>query len=358
DLLSISGLQGNHRTAASGVEAATQSIQAGLDMDLSGVGYGDNLLKAVKEGKVSMQTLDSAVANILRVKFKLGLFENPYVDEGEVLAKVGTMENREIARQVARESIVLLKNENNLLPLKEGVKHIAVIGPNADNIYNQLGDYTAPQPDEKVVTVLDGIRALVGDRIKVQYEKGCAIRDTQHSDIENAKKIAKQADIIIAVMGGSSARDFRTSYEETGAARVEQKTLSDMESGEGYDRATLDFLGDQLKLLKELHKLGKPIVLVTIKGRPLNLSWAKENIPAIVEAWYPGQEGGMAIAEVLFGKYSPAGRLPISVPRSDGQLPVYYNHNKPKHHDYIEMEAKPLYPFGYGLSFSHFTYQN
>lgn len=358
DLLSISGLQGNHRTAASGVEAATQSIQAGLDMDLSGVGYGDNLLKAIKEGKVSMQTLDSAVANILRVKFKLGLFENPYVDEGEVLAKVGTMENREIARQVAQESIVLLKNENNLLPLKEGVKHIAVIGPNADNIYNQLGDYTAPQPDEKVVTVLDGIRALVGDRIKVQYEKGCAIRDTQHSDIENAKKIAKQADIIIAVMGGSSARDFRTSYEETGAARVEQKTLSDMESGEGYDRATLDFLGDQLKLLKELHKLGKPIVLVTIKGRPLNLSWAQENIPAIVEAWYPGQEGGMAIAEVLFGKYNPAGRLPISVPRSDGQLPVYYNHNKPKHHDYIEMEAKPLYPFGYGLSFSHFTYQN
>lgn len=358
DLLSISGLNGSHSTAADAVDAATQSIEAGLDVDLSGSGYGRNLLQAVKDGAVDMQTLDRAVSRLLYQKFALGLFENPYVDEKAVSDKVGTPEHAALARRVARESIILLKNDDNVLPLSKKLKRIAVIGPNADNMYNQLGDYTAPQPDDKVVTVLEGVRATVSKGTRVDYVKGCAIRDTSATDIEAAVRAAAEADVAIVVLGGSSARDFKTSYQATGAATVDSgaKAVSDMESGEGFDRATLDLLGDQPQLLHRLYATGKPIVLVTIMGRPLNLNWAARHIPAIVNAWYPGQQGGLAIADVLFGDYNPAGRLPVSVPKSVGQLPVHYNHDKPKHHDYVEMDAKPLYAFGYGLSYSTFGY--
>lgn len=358
DLLSISGLKSNHGTAHSSTEAAQQSIEAGLDVDLSGIGYGDNLLSAVKQGLVNLKTLDTAVARVLRTKFQLGLFENPYVKENEVRGKVATAAHTVIARKVAQESIVLLKN-NNMLPLKTNIKRIAVIGPNADNMYNQLGDYTAPQPEGKVVTVLDGIRKAVGSNTVVEYAKGCAIQDTTQTKIDEAVALAQKSDVLVLVMGGSSARDFKTSYQATGAAEIDSKNLlSDMESGEGFDRSTLDFLGDQMKLLKELKKLRKPIILVTIKGRPLNLNWAAEHVDALIDAWYPGQEGGHAIADVLFGKYNPAGRLPITVAKSVGQIPLYYNHNKPNHHNYVESDAMPLYEFGYGLSYSEFSYQN
>lgn len=358
DLLSISGLNGGHATAATAEEAASQSIHAGLDVDLSGTGYGSNLLKAVQQGLVEPAVLDTAVARVLRMKFNLGLFDHPYVDEKLVAQKVATAQNKTVARQVARESIVLLKNDQYILPLSKSLKRIAVIGPNADNTYNQLGDYTAPQAEGKVQTLLTGIRAAVGNSTKVDYVKGCAIRDTSNSDIAAAVAAAKQADAVVLVLGGSSARDFKTSYQATGAANVDPNTVSDMESGEGFDRVSLDMMGDQIKLLKAIQATGKPIVLVTIMGRPLNLNWAAEHVPAIVNAWYPGQEGGLAIADVLFGDYNPAGRLPISVPRSVGQLPVHYNHTKPKHHDYVEMSAKPLYAFGYGLSYSSFDYSN
>src|SRR5690606_28657983 len=171
---------------------------------------------------------------------------------------------------------------------------------------------------------------------------------------------AEVADVAIVVLGGSSARDFKTSYQATGAANVESGTpsVSDMESGEGFDRATLELLGDQLPLLQAVVATGKPVVLVTVMGRPLNLNRAAEHVPAIVNAWYPGQEGGLAIADVLFGDYNPAGRLPISMAKSVGQLPVHYNHTKPKHHDYIEFDAKPLYAFGHGLSYTQFAYNN
>jgi beta-glucosidase len=358
DLLSISGLNGGHATAATAEEAASQSIHAGLDVDLSGTGYGSNLLKAVQQGLVEPAVLDTAVARVLRMKFNLGLFDHPYVDEKLVAQKVATAQNKTVARQVARESIVLLKNDQHILPLSKSLKRIAVIGPNADNTYNQLGDYTAPQAEGKVQTLLTGIRAAVGNSTKVDYVKGCAIRDTSNSDIAAAVAAAKQADAVVLVLGGSSARDFKTSYQATGAANVDPNTVSDMESGEGFDRVSLDMMGDQIKLLKAIQATGKPVVLVTIMGRPLNLNWAAEHVPAIVNAWYPGQEGGLAIADVLFGDYNPAGRLPISVPRSVGQLPVHYNHTKPKHHDYVEMSAKPLYAFGYGLSYSSFDYSN
>ncbi|QQD14636.1 glycoside hydrolase family 3 N-terminal domain-containing protein [Sphingobacterium sp. UDSM-2020] len=358
DLLSISGLNGGHATASTAAEGASQSIHAGLDVDLSGTGYGANLLEAVNSGLVETSVLDTAVARVLRMKFKLGLFDRPFVDEKLVAKKVATVENVTIARKVAQESIVLLKNEGDLLPLKKTVKRIAVVGPNADNAYNQLGDYTAPQADGKVKTVLAGIRAAVGKGTQIDYVKGCAIRDTLNSNIQDAVAAAKLSDVVVVVLGGSSARDFKTTYQATGAANVDINAVSDMESGEGFDRVSLDMMGHQLQLLQALEKTGKPIVLVTIMGRPLNLNWAAAHIPAIVNAWYPGQEGGLAIADVLFGDYNPAGRMPISVPRSVGQLPIHYNHNKPKHHDYVEMSAKPLYAFGHGLSYSKFEYAN
>ena len=358
DLLSIQGLHGGHATASSPVESAAQSIGAGLDVDLSGTAYGKNLKDALALGLIDEETLDQAVKRVLRTKFALGLFEDPFVSEQEAMRTVGTKTHRAVAKQVALEGITLLKNDNELLPLKGNMKRIAVIGPNADNVYNQLGDYTAPQAEGKVTTVLQGIREKVGQKMTVDYVKGVAIRDTAASDIAAAVAAAERADVVVLVMGGSSARDFKTSYQATGAANVEEskKSISDMESGEGFDRASLDLMGDQLKLMEAIHATGKPIVLVTIKGRPLNLNWAHEHLPAILDAWYPGQEGGLAIADVLFGDYNPAGRLPISVPRSVGQLPVYYNHQKPKHHEYIDMEAKPLYSFGHGLSYTKFAY--
>ena len=190
------------------------------------------------------------------------------------------------------------------------------------------------------------------------YAKGCAIRDTVDCDVAAAVEAVNHADVIVAVVGGSSARDFKTSYEDTGAASAEQKTISDMECGEGFDRATLDLLGRQNELLAALKKTGKPLVVVYIEGRPLNKNWADENANALLTAYYPGEQGGYAIADVLFGDYNPAGRLPVSVPRHVGQLPVYYNQPRPVAHDYVEMTAKPLYPFGYGLSYTSFEYND
>ncbi|WP_412468485.1 glycoside hydrolase family 3 N-terminal domain-containing protein [Pedobacter sp. KLB.chiD] len=360
DLNSISGLKSNHHVAETAADAAALAINAGLDADLSGVGYGKALLDAIKQGKVSKKVLDTAVSRVLRIKFRMGLFENPYVNPQVAKQQVRNAEKIRLAREVARESVILLKNQNQLLPLSKKLKSIAVIGPNADNVYNQLGDYTAPQAAGNVVTVLQGIKNKLGETTKINYVKGCAIRDTLSSRIDDAVMAAGKSDAVVIVLGGSSARDFKTEYIETGAAKVDAKaqTVSDMESGEGYDRATLDLMGDQMKLLKAVMKTGKPVVLVLIKGRPLNLNWAAENVPAILDAWYPGQEGGNAIADVLFGDYNPAGRLTISVPKSVGQLPVYYNSRYPEKHDYIEMDAKPLYPFGYGLSYTTFAYQN
>jgi len=358
DLGSISGLAGSHHVAASPAEAAAQAINAGLDADLSGYGYGTALLKAIQDGLVTEKVLDTAVSNVLHQKFALGLFENPYVDIAKVKSSVRTYEHIALARKVARESIILLKNSNQTLPLQKNLHNIAVIGPNANNIYNQLGDYTAPQSDENIVTVLEGITNKVGSSTKVSYVKGCDIRDTTNVHIEDAVEAARKADVAIVVLGGSSARDFKTSYQETGAAQVtaDQNSLSDMESGEGFDRSTLDLLGKQLALLKAIQKTGTPVVLITIKGRPLNLNWAQNNVAAIIDAWYPGQEGGNAIADVLFGEYNPAGRLTVSVPKSVGQLPMYYNYKNPAKHDYVEVDSKPLYNFGYGLSYTTFTY--
>ena len=354
DLFSIDGLKGTHRTATSSQDAAIQALLAGVDVDLGGNCYAQ-LVEAVRSGKLDETALDQAVRRVLRLKFEMGLFEHPYVDSKMAGKEVNSPNAIALARQVAQQSITLLKNDG-ILPLSKD-KKVAVIGPNADNIYNMLGDYTAPQPDRKVITVYKGIKTMLGAGQCV-YAKGCAIRDTMDCDIPAAVEVARQADVVIAVVGGSSARDFKTSYEDTGAATAEQNLISDMECGEGFDRATLDLLGKQIELLEALKKTGKPLVVVYIEGRPLNKNWADENANALLTAYYPGEQGGNAIADVLFGDYNPSGRLPVSVPRHVGQLPVYYNKPRPVAHDYVEMSAQPLYPFGYGLSYTTFEYSD
>lgn len=361
DLFAINALANAQHVARDMSDAAAMAINAGVDLDLGAEAFADPLLDAVKSGRVSMQTLDLAVSRILAAKFKLGLFDKPYVDETAPKSIVNNAEHRQLARQVAAESIVLLKNAGELLPLRKDVESIAVIGANADSVYNQLGDYTAPQPDGKIVTVLEGIRRAVGPKTTVHYARGCGIRDPSTAGFADAIQAAKQSSVVVIVLGGSSARNFDTLFETTGAAKpatAMSANGSEMESGEGFDRASLDFAGVQNELLKQMVALKKPTVLVTIAGRPLNLNLASQHVGAILYAWYPGEQGGCAIADVLFGDVNPAGRLPISIPRSVGQLPVYYNHKPDTRRDYIDESASPLYPFGIGLSYTHFTYAN
>jgi len=355
DLGSIEGIKGSHRVARDHKHAAELALSAGLDVDLGGNAY-INLINSVKEGIISEKDIDVAVSRVLALKFEMGLFENPYVDPSKAKKGVKTNEHIALAREVAQESVVLLENKNNILPLNKNMK-VAVIGPNADNAYNMLGDYTAPQEENKMLTVFKGVSEKIGAQ-NVEYVKGCAIRDTTNLTIDKAVAAAKKADVVIAVVGGSSARDFKTKYIDTGAAVATEESVSDMESGEGFDRSTLDLLGKQLDLLKALKATGKPLIVVYIQGRPLNMNWASEEADALLTAWYPGQEGGGAIADVLFGDYNPAGRLPISVARSVGQLPVHYNKRNPMGHNYVEISSEPLYVFGYGKSYTDFRYDN
>ncbi|MEN9917598.1 MAG: hypothetical protein RL662_34 [Bacteroidota bacterium] len=356
DLGSIEGLKGSHHVVGSIHDASVLALKSGLDVDLGGNAY-TNLVKVVRQNQVDESNITAAVYHVLKLKFDMGLFENPYINTDNVSKQVRNEENIKLARQVAQQSIVLLKNKDNTLPLNKSLKRVAIIGPNADNMYNQLGDYTAPQERDNIKTVLDGIRLHL-PHSQIDYVKGCAIRDTTNQDIKAAVKAAEKAEIALVVVGGSSARDFKTKYIETGAAVATSESLSDMESGEGYDRSTLDLMGRQLELLKAVKATGTPTIVVYIQGRPLNMNWADLHADALLTAWYPGQEGGNAIADVLFGDYNPAGRLPISVPRSVGQLPVYYNKKNPKGHDYIETSESPLYSFGYGLSYTTFAYSN
>ncbi|MBK9935240.1 MAG: glycoside hydrolase family 3 C-terminal domain-containing protein [Cytophagaceae bacterium] len=356
DLFSINGLEGSHHVAKDLKEAGEISLNAGVDVDLGASGFAA-LKKSVEEGKVGRATLDSAVARVLKLKFEMGLFENPYVNPETAKKEVRNTEHIKLAKEVAAESIVLLENKKGILPLSKDLRKIAVIGPNADNIYNQLGDYTAPQEESNIVTVLEGIKAKY-PKAKVEYVKGCAIRDEKDVNIQAAVKAAHNAEVVIVVVGGSSARDFKTKYIETGAAVTSSAAISDMESGEGYDRASLSLLGKQQKLLEAIKATGKPMIVVYIQGRPLEMNWAAQNANALLCAWYPGQEGGSAIADVLMGDVNPSGKMPISVPKNVGQLPVYYNKKTPTGHEYVEMSQLPLYTFGYGLSYTTFQFSD
>ena len=350
DLNAVNAIYATQHVAVDPAEAAAMALKAGVDIDLGGYNYGGFLKEALQRGLVTEAEIDNAVRHVLQLKFNLGLFENPYVDESMAETRVGTSENAQLAQQVALESAVLLKNDG-ILPFGDNIKKVAVIGPNADNMYNQLGDFTAPQDPDRIVTMLEGIRAK--DRAEVLYAKGCAVRDENDADIDEAVRVAQAADVVVLVVGGSSARDFKTSYEDTGAAIVDEH-VSDMDCGEGYDRSTLKLLGKQEELMQRIYATGKPVVTVYIQGRPLDMNLASEKSNALLTLWYPGMEGGSALADILWGDYNPAGRLPISIPRSVGQIPVYYS--LPATSDYVEESAKPLFPFGYGLSYTQFEY--
>lgn len=353
DLQSIEVMNTRHHVVENWEDAGALSVKAGVDIDLEGNSF--SLLKgALEKGKVTVADIDRAVKNVLRLKFRMGLFENPYVDPAVAKKVVGSDAHKEIAREVAREGVVLLKNDG-LLPLKKDIKKIAVIGPNADMIYNQLGDYTSPQPRAAVSTVLDGVKAKLPNA-QVTYVKGCAIRDVSQTNIEAAVAAAKSAEVTVLVVGGSSARDFETEYMSTGAAIAPTNAVSDMECGEGNDRVDLHLMGDQEKLMAALLDAGVKMVVVYIGGRPYDMNMPNERANALCTAWYPGGQGGIGIADVLFGDYNPAGRLPVSVPRNVGQLPVHYS--KRPAHNYVDSSETPLFAFGYGLSYTKFEYSD
>lgn len=359
DCGAIDMLAAGHDVAEDGMDAAIQAITAGIDMEMSGEMFGKYLVEAVRQGKLDVEVVDTAVRRVLTLKFKLGLFERPYADPERAAEVIGSDEHKELARQIAGEGIVLLKNEGGILPLSKTAGKVAVIGPNADVGYNQLGDYTSPQPKDKVVTVLDGIRSKLADQPeRVLYAPGCRIKGDSREGFEYALSCAEQADTVVMAVGGSSARDFGegTIDLRTGASKVTENSWSDMDCGEGIDRISLQLSGVQLELVQEIHKLGKPVIVVYINGRPIAEPWIEDHAHAVVEAWYPGQEGGHAVADVLFGDVNPSGRLTISIPKHVGQLPVYYNGKRSRGKRYLEEDSQPRYPFGYGLSYTEFAY--
>ena len=336
--------------AADQAQAGALALKAGLDVGISWEdGYMKGMREDLREGRVDMELIDRAVRRILRQKFVLGLFERPYVDAENAVKTVHTPAAQDLALRVAQEGIVLLKNQGGLLPLRKDVKTIAVIGPNADQDKNQLGDYISDHAIlQKIVTPLEGIRQRLP--AQVIYAKGCEVFGDDRSGFAEAVKVAKAADVSIVVLG----ENWR--YHPKGGS-----------NGEGRDIATLDLTGPQEDLLKAVYETGKPVVLVLINGRPLSVRWAAEKIPAIVEAWLPGELGGRALADILFGDVNPSGHLSITVPRSVGQLPAFYNMKPTKarwvdgkitYRDYVDMPGSPLWPFGHGLSYTIFDYAN
>ena len=332
-------------------EAGRLALIAGVDVEQSWEhAYMNPLKENVKEGKVSMETIDRSVRRILRLKFLLGLFENPYVNVNRAVRISHCEEHQELALQAAREGIVLLKNENNLLPLDKNLKSIAVIGPNADHDLNLLGDYIAKPVLQDVVTVLDGIKNIVSPDTEIQYVKGCDVLDTKVNKIRQARRAARNADVAIVVVGENERH-------APGGKGTD---------GEGRDVCDLDLTGLQEDLVKAVYETGTPTIVVLINGRPLSIRWIAKHVPAIVEAWLPGEKGGDAVAEVLFGDYNPSGRTTITFPRHVGQLPVYYNYKPSKAYwiqrsggeGYVDISATPLFEFGYGLSYTKFEYSN
>ena len=334
-------------------EAGALALRAGVDVNITyEPAYMGPLVENVLEGKVPEALVDRAVRRVLDLKFRLGLFEHPYVDAKQAEQIVHSKEHQELALQTARESIVLLKNEGNLLPLKKDLKSIAVIGPNADDGWSQLGDYSPQLVPQKVTTVLDGIKQKVSSGTRVNYVRGCEVIGGKE-DFAQAVAAARKADLAVVVVGENP--------RNAGSGGVPAT------DGEGHDVATLDLTGAQENLVRAIHATGTPVVLVLLNGRPLSIPWEAVHLPAIVEAWEPGERGGEAVADVLFGEFSPTGRLAITIPRSIGQLPAYYNYKPSKaywiedgDHDggYSDMPGTPLYPFGYGLSYTTFKYSN
>jgi beta-glucosidase len=334
--------------------AGRMALEGGVDLSLWDSVYPD-LEKAVQTKVVKEELINEAVRRILHVKFELGLFDNPYVEEERWQTSVGFEEIRNSSLQLARESLVLLENKAGFLPLST-VGHIAVIGPNADSLSAQLGDYTPPQRPGRGKTVRIGMAEVAGPNVTVTYARGCGIMDPSKAGFAEAIEVAKRADVVVLVLGGSSERDFGVQFDSNGAAILDER-LREMDCGEGVDVADVKLPGVQLELAREISNLGKPIVGVLIQGRPYALGDLPELCKGLLCAWYPGPYGGTAIAEVIFGMTNPGGRLPISIPRSSGQLPVFYN-RKDGSGDlpYLDLPKGARYPFGFGLSYTKFEY--
>jgi beta-glucosidase len=339
------------RLARNGREAGALALRAGVDVGISyESAYMQDMTRNIEQGLVPQALLDRAVRRILRMKFELGLFEDSLVDAARAEQTVHTARHQELALRAAREGIVLLKNEGGLLPLSKNIDSIAVIGPNADQAKNQLGDYVSHAVLQDVVTVLEGIQAIVSPQTKVEYVRGCDVVGAEHNEIAEAQEAARRAKVAVVVIGEN----------EWGSPN---RTGTD---GEGYDAATLELTGRQLDLVKAVRETETPTVVILINGRPLAVRWIAENVPAVVEAWLPGEKGGQAVAEILFGDCNPSGRLAVTVPRHVGQLPVYYNSKPSKTYwiehgwgkPYVDMPPTPLYEFGYGLSYTEFEYSH
>ena len=371
DYFTIDNLHSYHRVATDKASAAGLALTAGIDIELPKYNYyAEPLKEQIEKGLVSEKLIDRAVSSILRLKFMLGLFENPHANPEDTAAIFDTPDHRKLALEAAQKSLVLLKNEGDLLPLDKDSKTIAVIGPNADSQRNLLGDYTYAahigltvmttsmldttllgvdvKPDQitvPIVTILEGIKKKVSPKTKVLYAKGCEVSDMSKDGFEEAVKAAKQADVAVVVVGGKSGLS------------------PDCTCGEMRDSTELRLPGVQEELVKAIYETGTTTILILADGRPLALGWIIEKIPAIIEAWLPGEEGGNAVADVLFGNYNPSGKLPISFPEKVGQVPVYYGH-KPSGArsqfwgDYVDASTRPAFEFGHGLSYTTFKLSN
>lgn len=338
DWMDVERIHELHRVAPTMKEAYRETVEAGLDMHMHGPGFLEGVVELVKEGKLTEAQIDRACRPILEAKFKLGLFENPYVNEKAAAKVLFNEEHKTSALEAAEQSIVLLKNEG-LLPLDlSKYSNILVTGPNADN-HTILGDWTLQQPDENVVTVLDGIRTMAGKEKVTYYNYGDDVRQNVPEKVAAAAELAKKSDLAIVVVGENPLR-----YQKT-------KT-----SGENVDRMSLDLLGSQEQLVKEIQKAGIPVVVVLVGGRPLSVNWIAKNVPAVIQAWEPGSFGGTALANILSGKVNPSAKLPISIPRHSGQIQMIYNYKPSQYfHKYKDGPSTPLYPFGFGLTYSEFV---
>ncbi len=363
DYEAIAMLNYFHKVTEDRAATAISALEAGIDLEAPTSFAYSELPNLVHTGKVEIALIDQAVRNILTAKFKAGLFDRPYMAPKKVSNLIHTISSVQLAREIAEESIILLKNENNQLPLDVStLNSIAVIGPNADQV--QYGDYSYTKDNASGVTILEGIKQYANNKVTINYAKGCRISGDDTSNIPAAVAVAEKSDVVVLVIGGTSSvlsgigwgKDIPGDYPT---------------SGEGFDRTSLTPPGVQSELIQAIYKTGKPIVLVMVHGRAYSIPWEKEHIPAIVEAWYPGEEGGNAVAKVLFGEVNPSGKLTVSVPKSAGHIPVFYNYKpsgrgfykkpgsleKPGR-DYVFSSPDPLFPFGHGLSYTQFEYSD
>lgn len=341
-------------TAKDAADAALQSVKAGLDMEIWSNCY-EKLDSLVTNGKLPVSYIDLAVSRILTAKFSIGLFENPYPDFSRLKKDVHTKESIDLALEIARESAVLLKNEGQLLPLNYNIKSIAVIGPNADKV--QFGDYSWTNDNKYGITPLQGLQKIAADKIELNYAMGCDTYSQNKEGFGAALAAVSKSDVAVVFVGSSSASPGYPAPNAT--------------SGEGFDLSDLKLPGVQEDLIKAVKKTGKLVVVVLVSGKPFAVPWVKENIPAIIQQWYPGEQGGNAIAEILFGKVNPSGKLNVSFPQSVGHLPAFYNHYPSDNgfykkrgtidqpgKDYVFSSPDPVWAFGTGLSYTTFGYES